>query len=75
VADPDKMEKQKLVGARTAWRAQHSGQNARAGQNHVERQVEIPFKGGSLSHPEIPISECEPFSTIISNFLKDFKLK
>jgi hypothetical protein len=27
-----------------------------------ESQDEIPFKGGSLSHSEILISECEPFS-------------
>jgi hypothetical protein len=26
-----------------------------------ESRDEIPFKGGSLSHPKILISECEPF--------------
>jgi hypothetical protein len=31
--------------------------------------------GGDVSHPEIPISECEPFFSINLNFLKDlFKI-
>jgi hypothetical protein len=39
-----------------------------------ESRGEIPFKGGSLSCPEIRISECEPFSLINLNFQKDFVL-
>jgi hypothetical protein len=38
--------------------------------NFPESQGEIPSKGGSLSHPEISISECEPFSKRNSVFSK-----
>jgi hypothetical protein len=34
----------------------------------------IPFKGGSLSHPEISVSECEPFSQKKINISKGFCL-
>jgi hypothetical protein len=33
---------------------------------------EIPFKGSSLWHPKIPISECEPLSSMNLNFQKNF---
>jgi hypothetical protein len=38
-----------------------------------ESRDEIPCKVGSLSHPEISISECEPFSQMKFKFSKDFK--
>jgi hypothetical protein len=37
-----------------------------------ESRDEIPFKGGTLSHPEISILECELFFSINLNFQKDF---
>jgi hypothetical protein len=39
-----------------------------------ESRGEIPFKGGSLSHLEISISECGPFSSTNFNFQNDFIL-
>jgi hypothetical protein len=37
-----------------------------------ESRDEIPFKGGSLSHPKISILECEPLFLDKFEFLKDF---
>jgi hypothetical protein len=40
----------------------------------LESRAEIPFKGGSLSHPKISILECEPFSQKKLKFSKGFHL-
>jgi hypothetical protein len=42
--------------------------------SYLESRGKIPFKGGSLSHPEIPISECEPFFLNKFKFSKGFHL-
>jgi hypothetical protein len=40
----------------------------------LESRGKISFKGGSLSHPKISISECEPFSQKKLKFSKGFQL-